>query len=158
MGLIKQIKIGNLEYRNFNIYDKDEIGNFLYPEFQDLENLKNVVIDTFLWKIGRLVLKSAGGKQVDLSASNSKAIVLNVKILNKIAEQIDLDLSSFLTPLELESFNLEVQLAENGYSDSVKLKNTLVSVVDNISKYTERIQRVVNANSVEEVIGILNED
>jgi len=155
---IKELKIGNSVFSDIDTAEIDESGTLVYPKLQNIEYLKEIAIDTLNWKIGRVVLDNAGGKQVDLSASNSKSIVAKAKILNKIVEQIGLDLSGFLTPLEMESFNLEIQLAENGYSDSEKLKNTLTAVVGSISKYTERMQRVVNADNIEEIINILNED
>jgi len=156
--MIKLLKIKNQILINFEEKIVDENGQEMWNIPEDLQEFKTIAIDTFNYLIGREVLKSSGGKQVDLSASNSKAVVLNAKILDKVVEHIGLDLSNFLTDLENQSFNLEVQLSQNGYSDSKKLKNTLFSVVDNISRYTDKIIRVNKAKTHQEIIDILNED
>jgi hypothetical protein len=151
--MIKILKINNQIFHNFNEKSIDEQGNETWNIPQDLEDFKSLAIDTLNWQIGQAVLKKAGGKQVDLSASNSKAIALIVKLLDALTPNLD-----NLTPLEKDSYNNLLALANSGYSDSEKLKKSTEAVAENIAKYTDKIQRVTQAKTHDEVIEILNED
>jgi len=151
--IIKELKIEESVFININIKEEDENGVLSYPELQDVKKLRDIAIDTLNWKIKKEVLKAAGGKQSDLIVANSKASVLLAKTIALLNPNLE-----DLTALEKESFEIMLNLAESGYSDSNKLKDTLQSVAKNIPFYTEKIQRVTIATSVEEIVEILNEE
>jgi len=149
--MIKQIKIEELVYDNFEEKYKDEEGNIHWNIPTDLEEFRAIAIDTINWQIGDRV-KKITKTNVNLSASNAKAIALIAKILNKENP----DLTSGFTELEQDSWNKIVALADNGYADSEMLNLSLTSVIENINIGTTRIVAVTNASSLEEVINILN--
>ena len=148
--MIKQIKINETIYDNFDEKYLGEDGNIHWNIPTNLEEFRATAIDTIKWQIGDRV-KKATKTSVNLSASNAKAIALIAKILNK--ENPDL---SGLTDLEKSIWNKMVLLADNGYADSEMLDLSLSSVIENISIGTNRIVAVTNATSIEEIIDILN--
>ena len=143
---IKEIKIGNIVHSNMPIVEDDEWN---VPE--DLEDFKQIAIDTVNWKIGKNVKKSTGNLTNNMSASNAKAIVLLTKIVNAIGFD-----DSILTELEKSAFNKMTTLAENGYADSNMLVTSISSVSENIEIGTQKVVDITNAESHEEVVEVLN--
>jgi len=148
--MIKAIKINNQIHTNIKPYYIDEKGNKIWNIPNDLEELRKSAIDTFNWLIQRAVKKTAES-QAGLSASNSKAIALVIKLLD--AQNPD---TSSLTELEKSAYNKMLNLANAGYSDSELLNNVLNAVTTNISIYTEKIEAAVQAESIDELIGLLS--
>ena len=150
--MIKILKIGDTVYQNFKEKSIDENGNEIWNIPKDLEEFKAMAIDTINWQIGDNVKKALGNIQTNLSASNAKAIALLAKLMKPTQTQLD-----NLTDLEKDSWNKLKSLADNGYADSQLLNNSLATVNIEIQKGSDKIVRVTNANSIEEVVAILNE-
>ncbi len=150
MKYIKELKIGK---QIIGIEPKtiDKNGNEVWNIPQDLGEFKTLAIDTCNWKIGQIVKNAVGGKQVDLSASNSKAISLLAKVVNTLNPDIN-----FLTDLEKSAFEKLNTLANAGYSDSNLLNTSLDTVLNTIPTYTDKIARITSVASHDHVIGILN--
>jgi len=149
--MIKQIKLNNLIHTNIEPYYYDEEGNKNWNIPSDLEELRAATIDTFNWLIGQEVKKTAKNF-TGLSASNSKAITLLVKIINAQSPNLD-----NLTDLEKNAYNKMLALANAGYSDSKLLNNVLDAVINNIASYSEKIGKTLEAQSVNELIKLLSE-
>ncbi len=149
--MIKQIKLNNLIHINIEPYVFDEEGNKQWNISSDLETLRAATIDTFNWLIGQEVKKTAES-QAGLSASNSKAIALLVKIIDAQSPNLD-----NLTNLEKSAYEKMLNLANAGYSDSELLNNVLDAVTTNIATYTEKINKALEAQSVDELIALLSE-
>jgi len=150
MKMIKKIKINDMIYTNIEAFYVDEEGNKNWNIPSDLETLRKATIDTFNWLIGQEVKRTAKNF-TGLSASNSKAIALVIKLLD--AQNPD---TSSLTELEKSAYNKMLNLANVGYSDSELLNNVLNAVTTNISVYTEKIDAAVQAESIDELIGLLS--
>jgi hypothetical protein len=143
---IKELKIGNIVHSNMPIV-KDDVWNV--PE--ELEDFKQIAIDTVNWKIGKNVKKSTGNLTNNMSASNAKAIVLLTKIVNAIGFD-----DSILTELEKSAFDKMTTLADNGYADSNMLVASITSVSENIEIGTQKVVDITNAGSHEAVVEVLN--
>jgi len=152
--MIKQIKIDNKIYSDFEVYSLDEDGTKTLNIPNDLNDFKQIAIDTINWQIGSNVKKALGNTQVNLSAVNSKAIALVIKIL----DAMDVDVSEILSEKEQDSFNKLVALSNSGYSDSDMLNNSLSAVINGRIHGHGKTERVMKAKTHEEVIAILNED
>ena len=149
--MIKIIKINNNIYQNIEPKTIDEKGNETWNIPTDLDEFKKVAIDTINWVAGDRIKKAVQNNITLLNASNSKAIVL----LGKIINSLNPDLSK-LTDNEKNAFDNMVTLGKNGYADS-KLLNTMIdSVTSNITSLPQKITDVQNANSIDEIIKILN--
>jgi len=149
--MIKQIKLKNLIHTNIEPYFIDEEGNKVWNIPSDLEGLKAATIDTFNWLIGQEVKKTAKNF-TGLSASNSKAIALLIKIIDAQSPNLD-----NLTALEKSAYKKMLNLANAGYSDSELLNNVLDAVTNNIVAYSEKIDKALEAQSVDELIELLSE-
>ena len=143
---IKEIKIGNIMHSNMPIVEDNE---WSVPE--ELEDFKQIAIDTVNWKIGKNVKKSTGNLTNNMSASNAKAIVL----LTKIVDAIGFD-DSILSELEKSAFDKMTTLADNGYANSNMLVTSITSVSENIEIGTQKVVDITNAESHEEVAEVLN--
>jgi hypothetical protein len=153
LRLINRIKIGSSDYRNLWTYEQyDDSGVVRYNIPEDLGEFRVIAIDTLNWLIGKNVLKVAGGKAIDVGTANSKLGVLLVKAVL----QLGVDTTQF-TELEQETIRDCDALYDAGYSDSEKLRDTVATLLPTISTFTERIARVSQATSHEEIIDILNE-
>jgi len=150
--MIKVIKIGELVYQGIEPFYVDEQGDKVWNIPNDLETLRNCTIDTFNWLIGQEVKKQSGGDFTKLSAGNSKAIVLLLKLIDTLNPD-----ESNLTETEKDILNKLRIFAENGYSDSQMLNNMLESVLNNISVYSQKIEKAQQAKSVDELIRLLEE-
>ena len=148
--MIKQIKINNQIHTNIESYYIDEEGNKIWNIPSDLETLRTATIDTFNWLIQRAVKKTAES-QAGLSASNSKAIALVIKLLD--AQNPD---TSTLTDLEKSAYDKMLNLANAGYSDSELLNNVLDAVTTNITEYSQKIDAANKATTIDELIGLLS--
>ena len=149
--MIKQIKIGNLIYKNIEPFYVNEKGKRIWNIPNDLEELRKAVIDTINWKVGDEV-KKATGDLVKLSAANSKAIVIVLKLL----ETLNPDTSK-LNDLEKSAYEKMLTLADNGYGDSELLNNSLDAVLNGTTKGQTLIAKALKAETTEELLGILNE-
>ena len=152
--MIKTIKIGNKIYKNFEEKSVDKDGNETLNIPEDLNEFKQLAIDTINWQIGDGVKKALGNTQVNLSAVNSKAIALVIKIL----DAMDVDVSETLSEKEQDSFSKLVTLSNSGYADSDMLNNSLSAVIDGRTNGYGKAERVMKAETHEDVIAILNED
>ena len=142
--MIKLLKVGNNIYKNVL---EDEVEEYL----KDLETFRKVTIDTINWWIGNKVKKTTGDV-TKLSAANSKAIVL----LTKLLKTLNLDTSN-LTKLEKSAWDKLLIFADTGYADSELLNNSLQAVQTYALQGNELIKQALNATTIEELIGILNE-
>jgi len=150
--MIKLIKIGELVYQGIEPYYIDKNGNKIWNIPNDLETLRNCAIDTFNWLIGQEVKKQSGGDFTKLSAGNSKAIVLLLKLIDTLNPD-----ESNLTKTEKNILSKLRTFANNGYSNSQMLDNMLESVLNNISVYSQKIEKAQQAKSVDELIRLLEE-
>jgi hypothetical protein len=149
--MIKQIKLNNLIHTNIEPYYIDEEGNKQWNIPSELDELRSATIDTFNWLIGQEVKKTAKNF-TGLSASNSKAIALLVKIIDAQSPNLD-----NLTDLEKSAYDKMLNLANAGYSDSELLNNVLDAVTINIASYSEKIDKALEATTVDELIALLSE-
>jgi hypothetical protein len=151
MKNIKILKTGNIVRQN--IVDKytDEEGNEIWNIPKDLDSFKLQAIDTLNWQIGITIKNIAGGKIIDLSTANSKAIALLAKKIDNIDNNTDM-----FTDLEKDSYNALVTLANGGYSDSDKLKATLEGVLSGIGGLQQAVGDIQNCDSYDCVIDVLN--
>jgi len=144
---IKNIKVGNLIYSNF-WYSAVIDGEVSYNLTQDVEEFRGIALDTLKWRIGNKIKKEVGSSK-DLSVANSKAVVLLAKLLK------DSDTSE-LTGSEKEVFDGMVSLSDRGYADSELLKKTVETIDVELDNSIEDISSVVSADSIDEMISILN--
>ena len=149
--LIRYFKSKDTTHQNIEPLVIDENGKKVWNIPNDLEELRKAAIDTLNWLIGQNV-KNATGDIIKLSASNSKAIAL----LTKVVASLNPDLSN-LTQLEKSAWGKTKILADNGYADSELLNNSLDAVLGNIQKGTELINKALQAQTIEELIKILEQ-
>ena len=150
--MIKIVKIGGLVYQGMEPFYIDENGNKVWNIPNDLETLRSYVIDTFNWLIGQEVKKQSGGDFTKLSAGNSKAIVLLLKLIDTLNPD-----ESNLTDTEKNILNKLRIFKQQGYSDSPMLDSMLESVLNNISLYSKKIGQAQQAESIDELIKLLEE-
>jgi hypothetical protein len=148
--MIKVIKIGTLVYQNIEAKTIDENGNEVWNIPNDVESLRKCVIDTINWLIGQEI-KNSLGDYTKLSAANSKAITLLVKAIGNNAD------TSKFTETEKQIWRIMQKLADAGYSDSELLLKSLTLVSEKITKYSDLINKALNAATVDELIRILEE-
>jgi hypothetical protein len=146
--MIKVIKIGDLIYQNIEPFYLNENGEKVWNIPTDLEELRKCTIDTINWLIGQEV-KNSLGDYTKLSAANSKAITLLVKAIGNNAD------TSKFTETEKQIWGIMQKLADAGYSDSELLLKSLTLVSEKITKYSDLINKALNATTVDELIGIL---
>jgi hypothetical protein len=151
---IKRLKLNNKIYENLRLFETDlesyELTrNPLIPE--NLEEFKKIAVDTIQSSIG-LDVKKQAKTQVNLSASNSKFILLLYKVMKLNGLKTD-----GLSPKEKEALEVADKLVEEGYTESDLMLNTLKKVQSSRLKGGEKVKRVLNAKSIEEVIEVLNE-
>ncbi len=123
--------------------------NPMIPE--DLEKFKVMAVDTIQSSIGHEVKRQAK-TQVKLNASNSKFIFLLYKVMKLNGLKTD-----GLTSKEKEALKVADKLLEEGYTESDLMLDTLKTIQSSRVKGEERVKRIRNAKSIEEVIDILNE-
>ena len=150
--MIKVIKINNLIYQNIEPFYIDENGYKVWNIPNDLEELRKCTIDTFNWLIGQKVKKQSGGDFTKLSAGNSKAIVLLLKLIDTLNPN-----ETNLTDTEKSILDKLRTFGKNGYSDSQMLNNMLESVLNNISVYSQKIEQAQQATTIDELIKLLEE-
>ena len=148
--MIKQVKIGKLIYTNLEPRTTDENGQETWNIPTDLEEFRKIVIDTINWKIGNDV-KKATGDFAKLSAANSKAIVIVLKLLDTLSPD-----TSKLSDLEKSAYSKMLTLANNGYGDSELLNNSLDAVLSGVTAGQKQISDALKATTIDELIGILN--
>jgi len=151
--MIKKIKIEDIVYQNLDEKYLNEDGSITWNIPTDVNEFKAMAVDTINWQIGDNIKKALGNTNVNLSASNSKGICLLAKVIN--AQSPD---TSSLSELESDSFNKMVALGEAGYSDSNLLNASLSNVSSFIATGTDKVTRVTTAETIDDVIEILNED
>jgi len=149
--MIKLIKFEKEIHSNIEPFYVDKDGNKVWNIPTDVEEFRKVTIDTINWKIGNEV-KKATGDFAKLSAANSKAIIIVLKLLNTLSPD-----TSKLTDLEKSAYDKMLNLANNGYGDSELLNNSLDAVLNGITKGQELINKALQATTMDELIGILNE-
>ena len=149
--MIKIIKIGDNIYQNYEEKTINENGQEVWNIPTDLTKLKAIATDTINWVAGDRVKKVVQNNITLLNASNSKAIVLLVKVINSLNPDL-----SKLTTNEKDAFDKMVTLGDNGYADSKLLNAMIDSVTNNITSLSQKIADVENATTIDEVISILN--
>jgi len=149
--MIKVIKLGDSIYQNYEEKTINENGQEVWNIPTDLTKLKAIAVDTINWVAGDRIKKTVQNNITLLNASNSKAIVL----LGKIINSLNPDLSK-LTDNEKNAFDKMVTLGNNGYADSKLLNTMMDSVTSNITSLSKKIADVEKAESIDEVIDILN--
>jgi len=150
--MIKQLKIDDEIYQDFEEKNVDEDSVVIWNIPTNLEEFKAMALDTINWQIGDSVKKSLGNTNVNLSASNAKGIALLSKVVASLNPNLD-----GLTELEADSYSKMVALAEGGYADSELLNASLSNVSEFITSATDKVARVTQAESIDDVITILNE-
>ncbi len=150
--MIKMLKKNNQVFQNFEEKEILEDGTVVWNIPTNVEEFKAMAIDTINWQIGDGVKKAVGNTNVNLSASNAKGIALLAKVVN--AQSPD---TSSLTELEADSYNKLISLADGGYADSELLNASLTNVSEFIARATDKVARVTQAESIDDVITILNE-
>jgi len=150
--MIKIIKIRDSIYQNYEEKTINENGQASWNIPTDLTKLKAIAVDTINWVAGDRVKKAVQNNITLLNASNSKAIVLLGKIINSLNPD-----TSNLSDNEKNAFNKMVTLGNNGYSDSKLLNDMLDSVINNVTNISKKIVDVEKAESIDEIIKILNE-
>ena len=149
--MIKIIKINNLIHQNFKEKSFDENGKETWNIPTDIEEFRKIVIDTINWKIGQDI-KNATQDFTRLSAANSKAIIIVLKLLDTLNPD-----TTGLTDKEKSAYNKMLTLAQNGYGDSELLNNSLEAVLNYTQTGQTLITNALNATTIDELIGILNE-
>ncbi len=149
--MIKLIKIGDLVYQGFQekVIDEDEKETWNIPT--DVEEFRKIVIDTINWKIGQNI-KNATQDFTRLSAANSKAIIIILKLLDTLNPD-----TTGLTTKEKSAYDKMLTLATNGYGDSDLLNTSLDAVLSGVQTGQTLITNALNATTIDELIGILNE-
>jgi len=147
----KFIKYENGKPVQHEIYFYDEEGNKVWNIPMDVKKFRKIVIDTINWKIGDEV-KKATGDLAKLSAANSKAIVIVLKLLDTLSPDV-----SVLTDLEKSAYDKMLTLANNGYGDSELLNTSLDAITNGVTKGQDLISKALQATTIDELIGILNE-
>ncbi len=149
--MIKLIKLNDLIYQNYEEKSIDEQGNEVWNIPNNVQELLPIVIDTINWWVGDKV-KNATGDFTKLSAANSKAIALLFKLVNSLNPD-----TSGLTEKELAAYDAMNQLAQTGYSDSDLLNGSIQAVNEYIQRGEQLAGQAMQAQSVEELIGVLNQ-
>ena len=149
--MIKVIKLGDSIYQNYEEKTINDNGQEVWNIPTDLTKLKTIATDTIDWVAGDRVKKAVQNNLTLLNASNSKAIVLLVKVINSLNPD-----TSNLTTNEKDAFDKMTTLANNGYTDSKLLNAVIDSVMNNVTSLSQKIADVQNANSIDEIINILN--
>jgi len=150
--MIKILKKQNQIFTNFEEKEILEDGTVKWNIPQVIDDLKAMAIDTINWQIGDSVKKEVGNTNVNLSASNAKAIALLAKVVNAQSPDV-----SSLTELEKDSLDKLINLADGGYADSKLLNASLTNVSEFIASGTDKITRITKATTHDEIIAILNE-
>ena len=149
--MIKLIKINNLIYKNYAERYVDEQGNEIWNIPDNVQELLPVALDTINWWVGDKV-KKATGDFTKLSAANSKAIALLFKIVDSLNPN-----TSNLTEKEQAAYDAMKALAGAGYSDSDLLNSSIQAVNKYIQKGAQLAEQAIQAQSVEELISVLNQ-
>ncbi len=149
--MIKLIKIQDLIYQNYEEKYIDENGNEVWNIPSNVQELLPIVLDTINWWVGDKV-KKATGDFTKLSAANSKAIALLFKIVDSLQPD-----TSNLTEKEQSAYDAMKALAGAGYSDSDLLNSSIQAVNEYIQRGAELGVQAMQAQSVEELIGVLNQ-
>ena len=149
--MIKIIKIGDLVYQGYNEKTFDENGKETWNIPTDVEEFRKIVIDTINWKIGQDI-KNATQDFTRLSAANSKAIIIVLKLLDTLNPH-----TTGLTDKEKSAYDKMLTLAQNGYGDSDLLNTSLDAVLNGIQTGQTLITNALKATTINELIGILNE-
>ena len=149
--MIMQLKIDNRIFENIELKTIDEDGNETWNVTQNLDEFKKVALDTINWQIGQSVQKALGDTQINLSASNAKAVALLAKLISPSSAKL-----SKLSTKEKAAWDKLNLLANNGYADSDMLIVSLDAVLSYIQKGTEKATRIAQAKTHEEIEAILN--
>ena len=150
--MIRILKTGNEIRLNFEESFIGEDGEVAFSIPQNVEEFKNLAIDTINWEVGSNVKTALGNTQANLSASNAKGITLIAKVLSNLSPSLD-----GLTTLEVDSYNKIITLATAGYADSQLLNNSLANVTLFINSGDEKISRILASTTIPAIIAILNE-
>lgn len=148
--MVNIIKLGNLIYRGIERQTTDENGTKRWAIPDTVETLLPVVLDTINWWVGDRV-KRATGDLTRLSAANSKAIALLVKLIAGLNPD-----TSALSANEKSAYDALLTLADAGYSDSELLVGSIGAVQQYIKRGNDAVSRAMAAKSVDELIDVLN--
>ena len=142
----------NKKFENFDILDERNIKELEKLGVDILQIAKEHTVKQINIWTAKQIKKVVGGLEEKLSAANSKAIVLLTKLLTTLTPDI-----SNLTDLEKSAWDKLTAFADNGYADSELLNNSLTAVSDYVVKGGDLINKALQATTIDELIGILNE-
>ena len=144
--MIKYIKQGNLIYQNIEPFYLDENGNKVWNIPDDPERLKSCLEDTLGWLVAQKITKTLISADKE-KAATTKGIVLLAKIISTLNPD-----TSSLTENERQAYNLLLQLANVGYSDSDLLQISTNSLLENLQWYKQKLQELERLNTLDELI------
>ena len=148
--MIKIIKLGELIHQGIEPKTTDDSGYTHWAIPDTVETLLPVVLDTINWWVGDRV-KRVMGDMTKLSAANSKAIALLVKLVAGLNPD-----TSALSANEKSAYDALLALANSGYSDSELLVGSIGAVQQYIQRGNDAAQRAMAAKSVDALIDVLN--
>jgi len=148
---IKILKVGETIYYGYPTQITDEQGNIISNIPESVDEFKAQVIDTLNWWVGQQIKKQLQNDFTKLSAANSKAIALIFKAL----KTLNPDITNF-TETEKAIWDKLDALTETDYTDSQLLDKTLEVVTAYIQEGDELINKALQAETIDELIEILN--
>ena len=153
--MIRQLKKDKELYQDLEEKVVNEDGSIIWNIPQDINEFKNLAIDTLMWQVGQLIKKASGGKLLDVITAISKIQVAQMHLLKKVLKNSQLNEEPENIQDTIEQME---ELYSKGYSDSEKALNTITSVNIERDKLYSKVQRVTQAQNHDEVIAILNEE
>jgi len=149
---LKWLKIGDVVHRNVPVKEITEAGEEIWNVPQDLDQLKQLVADTFAWLVLQKICEILPSPD-KREASTTKAITLLAKVINTLNPDI-----SSLTQKEQEAWQKLQALGQAGYSDSDLLNQSLQALIDTLRWYSQKVQALQEAETLEEVVEVVNSD
>ena len=150
--IIKILKIGETIYYGYPTQTEQPDGTIVKNIPDNVDDFKVIVVDTLNWWVGSKIKSQMQNDFTKLSAANSKAIALIFKAL----KTLNPDTSNF-TDTEKSIWNKLDTLTKTDYTDSKLLDNTLTAVTTYIQEGNDLINKALQATTIDELIGILNE-
>jgi len=154
--MIRILKKQDTIYRNYEEKTIDENGEVNWTIPEDIDLFKKLAVDTLNWEIAILVKEKAQNNILILNAVNSKAIAFLSMLIGKLIDATSIDLDD-LTTTQSEIWDSLLKMGNSQYTDSELLKNTLINVEEYVKKGGDKINRILNATTIDDIIEILNE-
>jgi len=93
-------------------------------------------------------------KTIDENGEVNWTIPEDIDLFKKLAVDTFLD---DLTTTQSEIWDSLLKMGNSQYTDSELLKNTLINVEEYVKKGGDKINRILNATTIDDIIEILNE-